>query len=131
MSESLTWETVEDEIEPIAQDWIESVKETFENHGYDVSSVGETESNGGIGWDVAITNDDGETIAVTFEVVDSIEYEGEMLGYNVSIDAVHEDGRILGSHTPHNYTDKVWTTELSELKQRANEMPPLTPEDLN
>lgn len=131
MSDIPNWDTVEPEIQPIAKDYINTVKETFEDAGYEVSDIGETAPAGGIGWDIAITTKDDETIVVSFEVVDSLEYEGEMLGYNVSIDSVAEDGRILVDHTPKNYTDEVWTTDLEELKSRAKNMPELTPDDLD
>lgn len=130
MSDIPNWDSVTPEIRPIVKDYLENATETFETAGYDVSDIGETNPSGGIGWDIAVTTDDGETIVVSFEVVDSLEYEGEMLGYNVSLDAVKENGEILVKHAPHNYTDKVWTTDLDELKNRAKTMPAITPNDI-
>lgn len=131
MSDIPNWDTVTPEIRPIAKDYLKEAQDTFEKAGYDVSDIGETNPSGGIGWDFTIINDDGDTIVISFEVVDSLEYEGEMLGYNVSLDAVKEDGGILVKHAPHNYTDKVWTTDLDELTNRAETMPAITPNDLN
>lgn len=130
MNDIPDWDSVEPKIEPIAKDYLETVKDTFENAGYEVSDIGKTAPAGGIGWDITITTDDDETIVVSFEVIDSLEYEGETLGYNVSLDAVAEDGRILIDHTPKNYTDEVWTMYLEELKNRAKNIPELTPNDL-
>lgn len=131
MSNIPTWHDVENAIQPIAKNWIQKVKENLENAGYEVSDVGKTEPAGGIGWDITVTAEDGSDIVITFEVVDSREYEeGEMLGYNVSIDAVHEDGRILADHTPYNYTKNAWTTNLDQLKRRAKEMPEVPPHRL-
>lgn len=127
MNDIPDWNDVTPEIRPIAKNWIEQVKENFENAGYEVSDIGQTDASGGIGWDIAVTTDDGETIVIKFEVVDSIGYEGKMLGYNVSVDAIHENGQILATHKPYNYTDDVWTTDIDELKERANNMPGLGP----
>lgn len=129
MTDSLDWTDVKPEIKPIAVEYLESVKTAFEDN-YDVSYVGDSDVAGGVMWDLTITDDDGRMLVVSFNVVDSIEYEGEMYGYNISVDAVYDDGEIVVKHTPHNYTDDVWTTDLDELRSRAKKVPTITPEVL-
>jgi len=130
MNDIPDWDKVDAEISPLAKKWIETVQQNFKDDRWDVSEIGETDTAGGIGWDFSITTEYGGTIVISFEIVDSLEYEGKMLGYNISIDAVHEDGRIIADHTPHNYTDDVWTSEINELKHRTENIPHITPEDI-
>lgn len=129
MSETLDWDTIEEEIKPLAIAYLETVQRTFEDE-YDVSYFGKQDQSGGIAWDLTVTGDDDRTLLISFKVVDSVEYEGEMFGYNVSVDAVYDDGEIVGKYTPHNYTENVWTNDLEELKTRAENIPTFTPDDL-
>jgi len=127
MTEQLDWDTVLDEIEPLAIEFMESVQNNFDNP----SEIGEVEESGGTGWDITVTNSDGKTVVIRFSVVDSVEYEGEMYGYNISVDAVTSDGEILIKHTPNNYTEDVWTNDITELKSRTKNLPEVQPTDLS
>lgn len=127
MSDIPNWDAVTPQIRPIAFEYLESIQDAF-NGEYDVSSISDGDADGGIMWDIAITTSDERTLVVSFNVVDSLEYEGEMLGYNISVDAVYEDGEIAVKHTPYNYTDDVWTTDLDELVARAENVPTITPD---
>jgi len=47
-------------------------------------------------------------VGVSFSIMDSESYDGEVGGLNFSIDMVEWGGRILGGCTPYNFTPQVW-----------------------
>lgn len=123
------WDTVEDKIVPCIEDYLKTFKQDFEEKLYSVSEIGEVDSLGSIGRDVTLKYDN-RTVIIRFEVLDSTEYEGEMLGYNVKLSAVGEYGTILVKRIPNNYTDSVWTRDIEVLENRVKNMEPITEEDL-
>lgn len=129
MSDPLDWTVVITDIQPIATEYLTELQSTLEEYGYEVSDIGERDEQGGIVWDITVETQT-DTILVSFELVDSLEFEGEKLGYNVSVDAVSEDGQILVDHTPKNYTSDVWTNDRTELVERAKNIPLLNPRNL-
>lgn len=130
MDSDLDLKTVESEVEPIATEYLQTVSDSFRKADFDVSEIGKRDDSGGIVWDITVETED-TTSVISFSLVDSREYEGEMFGYNISVDAVSQSGKVLVKYTPQNFTDNVWTTELSTLIKRANKIPKIKPDDLN
>ena len=116
--------------EPIARSYLGTVQDELSDTDASVSDIGEREEAGTVGWDIAIERPDGTVVVVGFNVLDSVEYEGQMTGYNVIVNAVAEDGKPRVHHPPHSRTDEAWTTDLDELRQRAEGIPPLKKENI-
>ena len=130
MSErKLTWDTINEQIVPSIKLYLENIKEKFENENFSVSEIGKVDSLGTIGRDIVVEFNN-RTVIIRFEVVDSTEYEGEMNGYNVKLSAVCQDGTILVKRIPENYTDSVWTMDIEVLRERVQNMQPVTKSDL-
>lgn len=125
MSEMPDWDVVRDAIEPIATNQLENIRSNFPN----TTTIEVQEEKGEVRWNFSIEEDE-RTVLVLFKLVDSEEYEGEKVGYNIILESIQDDGLILTKYVPHNYTDDVWTTEISELERRAEKMPQLQPEDI-
>jgi hypothetical protein len=49
-----------------------------------------------------------EPVSITFQIDESIEYDGTEDGLNFSIMVVGDGGLILGQVSPYNYTPEVW-----------------------
>lgn len=114
------FQTIVSEIEPIAKEFLSDMREQIqENHpSWKVAEIGEMQKGK---WTFFVKTTHYE-FNVSFEIVDSIDYEGTFEGYNVSFEIITLEGRILGTITPYNYTDKVWTKNIDELKNRAKKM---------
>jgi hypothetical protein len=52
----------------------------------------------------------GETVSVSLEIAESIEYDGTEDGVSFVLDIVAEGGEIIGGLTPYNYSPEVWVS---------------------
>lgn len=54
-----------------------------------------------------LTND-RRTIAIEFEIAESLQYDGETTGVSFKIDLSGMGGWVIGGLAPYNYTDECW-----------------------
>lgn len=116
---------VKDAIEPIVMNQLESIKGNFPQP----TDIETNYTGGEYKWSFAVAQN-GHTVRIMFKLVDSSSYEEEQLGYNIILESVQDDGRILTKYCPHNYTNDVWTADITELERRARKVPQLEPTDL-
>ena len=59
-----------------------------------------------------------EPIDVSFEIVESHDYEGVDGGYTFRMDIVEMGGRMVGGFSPFNYTEQVWCKTKPAIRER-------------
>lgn len=63
---------------------------------------------------------------LTIRLLDSIDYEGEDMGFNIQIQITQVSDNYteeLFSCIPYNFTPQAWTADIEELKARLNSAP--------
>lgn len=60
----------------------------------------------------------GEGVDVSFEIAESMGYEGSDDGINFGLSIVAYGGEIIGGMCPYNYTSEVWTKDADEIERR-------------
>lgn len=70
-------------------------------------------------WDMAVQPPDGSLlVGVTVTLAESAARDGTDEGYNWMVEAVVNDGLIVGTFSPYNFTPDVWTDDDDELNRR-------------
>ena len=88
---------------------LKSLKESLEDEGYKVSGPHDL-SRDEYRWylNVDINGDDEQSVDISLEIAESLEYGDGADGINLSMDIVAYSGRILGGIAPYNYSDECW-----------------------
>jgi len=59
-------------------------------------------------------------LCVSFEIVYSDDYGDDDEGYNAGWVACRHGGEIVANFYPYNYTSRVWTKDMDELRDRID-----------
>lgn len=69
-----------------------------------------------------IGNPKNKMVEIYLELVSSLEFEGEFLGWNVQLSAIGLGGKLGPQYAPCNYTSECWTCSWETIKYRTEQI---------
>ena len=89
---------------------LERVRHDLDAESFEVGEQVYTLHDDELRWAITVNRPGGERTDVTFEISESLAYEGNEDGINFSVTIVRESGTVMGQNVPYNFSDEVWVS---------------------
>lgn len=106
-------ENIRVDYEPAILEVMERWKRELEDMGHEVGDIIDV-ADEEYAWDMDVVGKAG----ITVKLLESEVLAGISNGFNWSVEAIGEGGRIIGRYVPYNFTPDVWTDDPAEIERR-------------